>query len=67
METNYNSKDPILCQKAEELLLSELLRSLGLSISKAYVEMLRGRIWVESEEGKGSKFYFTVPMFLNQS
>ena len=40
---------------------------LGLSISKAYVEMLRGRIWVESEEGKGSKFYFTVPMFLNQS
>ncbi|NEW83377.1 MAG: response regulator, partial [Mariniphaga sp.] len=34
---------------------------LGLSISKAYVEMLGGQIWVESEEGKGSTFYFTLP------
>lgn len=34
---------------------------LGLSISKAYVEMLGGRIWVESEIGKGAQFYFTLP------
>lgn len=33
---------------------------LGLSISKAYVEMLDGRIWVESEIDKGSIFYFTI-------
>jgi signal transduction histidine kinase len=34
---------------------------LGLSISKAYVEMLGGKIWVESKEGVGTTFYFTVP------
>ena len=33
---------------------------LGLSIAKAYVEMLGGEIRVESEEGKGSTFRFTI-------
>lgn len=34
---------------------------LGLSISKAFVEMLGGEIWLESDKDKGSTFYFTVP------
>jgi signal transduction histidine kinase/CheY-like chemotaxis protein/PAS domain-containing protein len=34
---------------------------LGLTISKAYAEMLGGRIWVESIKGEGSTFYFTLP------
>ncbi len=35
---------------------------LGLSISKAYVELMGGRIWVSSTLNEGSVFYFTVPL-----
>lgn len=34
---------------------------LGLSISKAFVKMMGGKIWVKSETGEGSAFYFTIP------
>ena len=34
---------------------------LGLAISKAYIEMIGGKMWVDSQEGIGSCFYFTLP------
>lgn len=34
---------------------------LGLSIAKAYADMLGGKIWFESEKDKGTVFYFKLP------
>jgi PAS domain S-box-containing protein len=35
---------------------------LGLSISRAFIEKMGGRIWLESELGKGAKFQFSLPV-----
>lgn len=40
---------------------------LGLSISKEVVEEHRGKVWVNSSEGKGSTFYISLPYNANES
>jgi len=40
---------------------------LGLAISKSIVELHKGKVWMESELGKGSKFIFTLPKIEQES
>jgi PAS domain S-box-containing protein len=39
---------------------------LGLPIAKGFVELLGGKIWLDSEKGKGTTFFFSIPCEVNQ-
>ena len=60
-----NEQKNIILEKfrriSTKLILNNSGDGLGLSISKAYVELLGGKIWVESELNKGSVFHFSIP------
>jgi signal transduction histidine kinase len=38
-----------------------------LNLSKKFVELLGGKIWVESEVGKGSTFTFSIPIDVSKT
>ncbi|MEO1288098.1 MAG: ATP-binding protein, partial [Chloroflexota bacterium] len=40
---------------------------LGLAISRQLLELMDGRIWMESTSGEGSTFYFTIQIYDNQN
>ena len=51
---NFEQEDFAITRKYEGT-------GIGLSIAKGFIELLGGKMWLESEKGKGSIFYFSIP------
>ena len=55
-------------RQAEDLLTARSYggAGLGLSIVKGLVNLMKGKVWFESQIGEGSSFYFTLPLIMPQ-
>jgi signal transduction histidine kinase len=53
--------EPFFLGEDVSLKVEDGRRGLGLTIVKRMIEAHQGRIWVESEPGIGSTFYFSIP------
>ena len=61
-EEKFNLLFKRFCQIDNRLTKEYVGLGLGLAISKELVEVMGGKIWLESKPDKGSKFYFTVQL-----
>lgn len=60
-EKNHKSIFERFKQVENEYSRTNTSTGLGLSIVKELTELMKGKVWVESEKGQGAAFYFTIP------
>jgi len=53
--------EPFFIGEGGSLAVEDGRQGLGLTIAKRMIDAHHGRIWVESEPGRGSTFYFSLP------